>query len=62
MSGNITYKSLSVHHIEPIKEAPDLKDENSNLITLCDVCHKKAEAGLIDRELLHTLTVSPPVS
>lgn len=60
LSGNITVNNLSVHHIEPLKERPDLQDDDDNLITLCDICHKKAEAGLINRNLLHLLTQSPP--
>lgn len=51
---------LSVHHIEPLEQRPDLRDEDRNLITLCAACHESAEAGAIDRVVLHSLAISPP--
>nr|DAG81662.1 MAG TPA: NinG recombination protein [Caudoviricetes sp.] len=43
------YKDLSVHHIQPIAEQPSLRLENSNLITVCEHCHKDCESGKIPR-------------
>lgn len=42
-------KDLSVHHIQPIAENAALRLENSNLITVCDRCHKDCESGKIPR-------------
>lgn len=33
--------AVTVHHIIPLKERPDLFLEMSNLISLCDPCHNK---------------------
>lgn len=38
--GKINYID-NVHHIEPIKESPDLKTDINNLICLCNQCHKQ---------------------
>ena len=32
---------LQVHHIIPYSQRPDLRDDLSNLITLCYTCHKE---------------------
>ena len=45
----INTRDLSVHHIIPCAESQILRLENSNLITVCDECHKKAEVGKIPR-------------
>jgi 5-methylcytosine-specific restriction protein A len=58
--GDIVYTDLSVHHIEPIEERPDLELEDSNLITLTDTQHQLAEDGQISRQLLHYLASTPP--
>ena len=42
-------KDLSVHHIVPVNESEALRLENSNLITVCSVCHKECESGKISR-------------
>ena len=42
--------NLGVHHIDPLINNWDLRLENSNLITLCPSCHKKAENGSIPKE------------
>lgn len=47
-----TYDKLEVHHIVPVKEDKDKFLDNYNLICLCSKCHKKADKGEIDRELL----------
>lgn len=59
--GSITYDRLSVHHIEPLVQRPELKDDDINLITLCSACHAAAEAGKLDKVILHSLAASPPV-
>lgn len=46
------YKELSVHHITSLKEDFSRRLDNDNLITLCDLCHKKAEIGKIKKEEL----------
>lgn len=51
---------LEVHHIVPLVEDYDLRAEEDNLITLCTLHHKDAEAGKIDRETLRRLAEDPP--
>ena len=53
--GILTYNNLSVHHITPLEENIDLGLENNNLIVLCGLCHKEAEDGHIDKQLLYEL-------
>lgn len=51
MINNIfNYKNLSIHHITPLQEDWSKRLDNSNLITVCDVCHKLCESGKISRE------------
>ena len=49
------YKDLSVHHIIPISENQALMLENSNLITVCERCHKDCESGKIPRAEQHAI-------
>jgi len=51
----ITTASLSVHHITPVTEDWDRRLDASNLITLCEEHHERAEDGSIDRNLLYDL-------
>jgi 5-methylcytosine-specific restriction endonuclease McrA len=63
--GIYTYDDLEVHHIEPLREHPDLLLEDSNLICLCERCHEKAERGKIDKVYLKLLVHNrdnPPTS
>lgn len=53
--GAYVYKDLSVHHIEKLKDRPDLWLDDDNLICLCKDHHRLAEAGLIDKGYLHDL-------
>lgn len=53
-------KGLSVHHIEPLEEAFDLRLEDGNLITCCAWHHKMADDGEIPRDYLHGLTQTSP--
>ena len=50
--GRYNYKRISVHHIEKLKERPDLLLDNYNLIALCDKHHKLADEGKIDKDYL----------
>lgn len=34
---------MSVHHIQKIDDAPDRKLDTTNVIALCDECHKRAD-------------------
>ncbi|MCI7301310.1 HNH endonuclease [Ihubacter massiliensis] len=51
---------LSVHHIEPLEEAYDLRLMDSNLITLCSMHHRQAEDGSIDKATLKRLAAEAP--
>lgn len=44
-----TYKDLSVHHIIPVNESQELRLDDTNLITVCEHCHKLCESGKITR-------------
>lgn len=50
--GRYRYEGLETHHIEKLRERPELLLEDSNLICLCQECHKKADAGLISKDYL----------
>ncbi len=47
--------NVEVHHIVPINEDRDRAFDDYNLITLCKQHHEAAEAGLIDRDILHKI-------
>lgn len=53
--GRYVYNDLEVHHIEKLTDHPELLLEDSNLICLCQNCHKQADAGKISKELLQRL-------
>jgi 5-methylcytosine-specific restriction endonuclease McrA len=36
--------NLTVHHIKPVRLAPDLALDPDNLVTLCRSCHGRREA------------------
>jgi 5-methylcytosine-specific restriction endonuclease McrA len=57
-NGELNTKDLSVHHIIPINEQPELCFDNDNLITLCRQHHDEAEDGLIDRDTLRNLAAT----
>lgn len=48
-------EGLSVHHIIPIEEDYDLRLDDENLITVCEVHHEMCEAGKIDRDVQRQL-------
>ncbi len=49
------YKSLEVHHIEPLEENWDKRLDNDNLITLCHYHHTLADKGEITRKELYEI-------
>ena len=53
--GIYNYRDVSVHHIEKLRDRPDLLIEDTNLICLCKDCHRMADAGMIDKEYLKKL-------
>ena len=53
--GLITYKNIEVHHIEKLKDRPDLLLEDSNLICLCKEHHEQADRGILSKEYLKSL-------
>ena len=42
---------LYVHHLIPVRVAPELEYEMSNVVTTCSVCHKKADDAYRRKEL-----------
>lgn len=55
VEGIFVYDNLEVHHIVPIKYAPERLLDNENLICLCQAHHKQADAGQIDAERLQEI-------
>lgn len=53
--GIYTYNLLEVHHIVKLKDDFDKRLDDDNLITLCCVCHKKADKGELSKEHLKSL-------
>lgn len=53
--GIYNYKDLEVHHIEKLRENRDKALDNENLIALCTMHHKLADAGEISKEYLAKL-------
>ena len=53
--GIYNYNGLEVHHIEKVKDRPDLLLDRNNLICLCIKHHKLADAGMISKEYLYKL-------
>lgn len=54
----ITNRSLSVHHVIPLREDFDRRLDDDNLITLCERHHRMAERGEIPRiELLRLVSL-----
>ncbi len=49
---------VSVHHIEPLAEAWELRLDEDNLICLCSYHHELAEKGKIPRNYLKKLAIS----
>lgn len=53
--GRVETGRLGVHHIVPLEEGYDLRNEPENLVTLCPSCHEEAERGGVSRERLREL-------
>lgn len=50
-TNRLNTKDLSVHHIIPIEDDYELRLDNENLITVCDMHHEMCEAGKISRNI-----------
>lgn len=48
-------ENCQAHHIIPIAILPELKLDNSNLILLCEHCHKLAHNSLISQAKLKSM-------
>ncbi len=57
--GKFTSEALEAHHIQPLREAPELAYEDENIITLCQRHHKEADRGIISRDFLKDLVEAP---
>lgn len=53
--GIYNYRNIEVHHIEKLKDKPELWLNDDNLICLCKSCHRLADAGMIEKEYLKKL-------
>ena len=53
--GDVTTDGLGVHHIVPLEEDFDLRNDLGNCITLCSMHHEEAERGDISRSALRDL-------
>jgi 5-methylcytosine-specific restriction enzyme A len=45
----------AVHHIKKLKEYPQFRFRNSNLISLCDSCHRKCEDSKRENDYLQRI-------
>ena len=55
LQGKYTYDNLEVHHITKLRQNEDGLLDNLNLICLCKMHHKQADAGLIPADELREL-------
>lgn len=53
--GDITTDGIGVHHIVPLDEDFDLRNDLDNCITLCSMHHEESERGDISRSALRDL-------
>jgi len=60
LEGRINGRQLSVHHIIPIRQDPERKMDDDNLITLCHDHHEEVEGNPVYVGLLSRLAVTPP--
>lgn len=51
------YEGLEVHHIIPLEEDYSRRLDSYNLITLCNMHHRMAEEGIIEREYLEKIVL-----
>ena len=54
-SGIYTYDNLSIHHIQKLKLNPNGLLDDNNLVCLCGLHHRQADAGEISTEYLYEL-------
>lgn len=54
------YIDIEVHHIEPLREAYDLRLDEDNLISLCKYHHELAEIGKIPKDILKDMVNDAP--
>lgn len=59
-NGVLNSDNIETHHIEKIKEKPELAYDIDNLICLCKMHHQMAEIGMISKEVLHYIKKHPP--
>lgn len=59
-NGVFNSENIETHHIEKIKEKPELAYDIDNLICLCKMHHLMAEIGMISKEVLHSIKKHPP--
>lgn len=50
--GGYNYKNLEVHHITKLSDNPEGLIDDNNLICLCVMHHKEADAGELKKEYL----------
>lgn len=55
--GFLSYQSVQIHHIESLAERKDLAYTASNLICLCENCHKQVEGDTQVKPLLKELAM-----
>ena len=53
--GVYNYKKLEVHHINKLSENPQGLIDDNNLICLCVMHHKQADAGELKKEYLRAI-------
>lgn len=53
----LNYNNLEVHHIEKLRDKPDMLIEDSNLICLCIKHHKQADRGQLSKDYLRKLAL-----
>ena len=54
-NGILNYKDTEVHHIEKLKDKPELLLDDENLVCLCREHHRMADRGQIDKNYLRKL-------
>ena len=58
LQGTLTHyttQDLEVHHIVPLHEDYELRQDHDNLITLCEAHHEMADHSTISREVLRQI-------
>lgn len=55
--GKLNSRLIEVHHIEKLRDFPELALEDENLIALCSVHHKEADAGELSKDYLKRLAL-----